>query len=81
MNNFNTTELVGAVETQLQASENLNRINLAGPTQDIEPLLCQCWPFVYDVRPTLTQQWLNASCFLGRICCVVCKQKILHCDY
>ena len=34
-------------------------------TRDIESMLGQ-WPGVYDVGPTLTQHWLNASCLLGQ---------------
>ena len=30
----------------------------------IEPLLVQCWSTVYDVGPTLNQQWLNISFLL-----------------
>ena len=38
---------------------------LTHQTRDIEPLLVQCWPTVYDVGPTLKQQWLGVSCLLG----------------
>ena len=34
-------------------------------TRDIEPLLVQCWPAVYDVGPTLNQQRFNVACLLG----------------
>ena len=34
-------------------------------TRDIEPMLALCWADVYDVGPTLSQHWLNASCLLG----------------
>ena len=30
-------------------------------TQDIEPLLGQCWASVVDAGPTLNQRWFNAS--------------------
>ena len=29
------------------------------PEHENKPLLVQCWPAVYDVGPTLNQQWLN----------------------
>ena len=32
----------------------------------IRPLLFQCWASVEDFGPTLKQQSVNASCFLGR---------------
>ena len=35
-------------------------------TQDIEPLLVQCWSTVYDAGSTLNQQFLNILCLLGR---------------
>ena len=31
-------------------------------TRDIESMLGQCWPAVYDVGPTSSQHWLNVSC-------------------
>ena len=31
-------------------------------TQDIEPMMGQCWPAVYDGGPTLTHHWFNVSC-------------------
>ena len=34
-------------------------------TRDIEPMLGQCWPSVYDAGPTLTRHWLDVSCLLG----------------
>ena len=34
-------------------------------TRDIEPMLGQCCPAVYDVGPTFTQHWFNVSCLLG----------------
>ena len=34
-------------------------------TRDIEPMLVQYWPAVYDVGPTLIQHWFNVSCLLG----------------
>ena len=33
-----------------------------------EPLLVQYWSTVYDAGPTLNQQWLNVTCFLGCTC-------------
>ena len=32
--------------------------------RDIEPMLVQRWPAVYDVGPTLTRQWFNVSCLV-----------------
>ena len=34
------------------------------PSQDIYPMLFQCWASVEDGGPTLTQHWVNASCLL-----------------
>ena len=34
-------------------------------TQDIVPMLVQCWFTVYDAGPTLNQQWDSVSCLLG----------------
>ena len=36
-------------------------------TRDNESVLGQSWPAVLDVGPTLTQQWFNVSCLLGRV--------------
>ena len=34
-------------------------------TRDIDPLLFKGWPAVFDVGPTIKQQWINVSCLLG----------------
>ena len=34
-------------------------------TRDIELMLFQCWPAVYDIGPTLNQHLFNVSCLLG----------------
>ena len=39
--------------------------SLSQQSRDVEPMLGQCWPAVYDVGPTLTQHWSNVSCLLG----------------
>ena len=38
---------------------------IAQQTRDIEPMLVQCWPALYDVGPTLNQHLFNVSCLLG----------------
>ena len=32
---------------------------------DVDPMLVQCWPTIYDADPTSNQHWFNASCLLG----------------
>ena len=34
-------------------------------TRVIDPMLFECWSAVFDVGPTLKQQWVKASCLLG----------------
>ena len=34
-------------------------------TQNIQAMLVQCWPGVFDAGPTLHQHWLNVSWLLG----------------
>ena len=34
-------------------------------TRDIDPMLFQCRAIVFDVGPTIKQQWDNSSCLLG----------------
>ena len=34
-------------------------------TRNIQPMLLQCWPIVFDADPTLYRHWLNVSCLLG----------------
>ena len=34
---------------------------------DIETMLGQSWPAVYDVSSSLTQHWFNVSCFAGHV--------------
>ena len=34
-------------------------------TRDVQPMLVQCWPIVFDACPTLLRHWLNVSCLLG----------------
>ena len=34
-------------------------------TQDVEPMLVQCWYTVCDAHPASNQHWFNASCLLG----------------
>ena len=43
----------------------LDTIVLAQQTRNIEPMLGQYRPAVYDVGPTLAQHWFNVSCLLG----------------
>ena len=31
-------------------------------TRDVQPMLVQCWPTVFDAGPTLFQHWVNVSC-------------------
>ena len=38
----------------------------AQQTQDIDPMLVQFWPTVYDVGPPLNQHWVNVTCFVGK---------------
>ena len=33
--------------------------------QDVESMLAYCWPTVFDVGPTINQQWINLLCLLG----------------
>ena len=33
--------------------------------RDIDPMLIQCWPIVYDAGPALSQHCVNVSCLLG----------------
>ena len=40
-----------------------------GSTRDVQPMLVQCRPIVFDARPTLYRHWLNVSCLLGRMLC------------
>ena len=37
-------------------------------TRDIEPMLGQCLPAVYDVGPTLTQHWCEGSFLVTTVC-------------
>ena len=34
-------------------------------TRDIDPMLDECWPIVYDAGPIFSQHWVNVSCLLG----------------
>ena len=42
-----------------------NRAIVPHETQDVEPMLIQCWVTVCDVGPTLNQHWVNVFCPLG----------------
>ena len=46
----------------LQSSVRVQQYGTSQQTRYIEPLLVQCWPAVYDVGPTMNEQWLNVSC-------------------
>ena len=37
------------------------RLSTAQQTQDIDPMLKQCWPTVYDAGSTLVQHWVDVS--------------------
>ena len=39
---------------------------LAQQTRDIDPMLNQRWSTVYDAGSTLSQHWVDVSCFLGQ---------------
>ena len=46
----------------LQSSVRVQQYGTSQQTRYIEPLLVQCSPAVYDVGPTMNEQWLNVSC-------------------
>ena len=64
--NFNISPmLVNAGYVERWTSAGLWRF-LGGTqqTRDIEQMLVQCWPAVYDVGPTFNQHQFNVSCLL-----------------
>ena len=74
MSTFHPIDAVGRGSvTQFQVVEHLNKIARKGldhftqQTRDVQPMLAQCWPIVFDAGPTSYQSWLNLSCLLGRL--------------
>ena len=52
----------------LMHREGLNgyTVSRSKQTRDVDPMLYQCWPTVYDVGPEfMNQPWVNVSCLLG----------------
>ena len=39
--------------------------HLSHHTRIVDPMLCHCWPTVYNVGLTLTQHWVDVSCPLA----------------
>ena len=46
----------------------LRMTQVSQQTADVEPVLVYCWPTVCDAAPTLNQNWLTVSYFLGLGC-------------
>ena len=42
-------------------------MNYTQQTRDIDLMFNQCWFNIYDVGPTLVQQWVNFPCLLRKL--------------
>ena len=72
-NIFDNWEWALDVISQIQPSTwplNVSHVTIRTiqQTRDNQPMIGYCWPNVFDVGPTITQHWINASCLLGAIC-------------